>query len=181
MSADQIAVHIQFFADQVQAMPLLIFVFILFFMAVESSFIPFPSEVVMIPAGFLAYRYELLPGCGAWGGLIAAVLCGLAGSMIGAYVNYYLSAWLGRPFLHKYGKYFFLKEQALDRAEEIFRKYGDMVTFICRLLPAIRQLISIPAGLSRMNILRFSLYTGAGAGLWSAILAGIGFYFGKIA
>lgn len=181
MSADQIASHIQFFADQVQTMPLLIFVFIIFFMAVESSFIPFPSEVVMIPAGFLAYRYELIPGFGAWGGLLVCILCGLAGSLIGAYVNYYLSAWLGRPFLYKYGKYFFLKEKDLNRAEEIFRKYGDMVTFICRLLPAIRQLISIPAGLSRMNFWRFSFYTGLGAGLWSTVLAGVGFYFGKIA
>ena len=181
MSTEMIASHIQMFADYVQTQPLLIFLFIIFFMAVESSFIPFPSEVVMIPAGFLAYRYELVPGCGHWGSLLIAILCGLVGSMIGAYVNYYLSAWLGRPFLHKYGKYFFLKEEALDRAEEIFRKYGDVVTFVCRLLPAIRQLISIPAGLSRMNVLRFSIFTALGAGFWTAILAGIGFYFGKIA
>ena len=155
------------------------FFLIFFFMAVESSFIPFPSEVVMIPAGFLAYRCGLtfeMP----WVDFTAAVVIGLAGSMAGAYVNYYLAAWLGRPFLHKYGKYFFLKEAALDRAEEIFREYGEIVTFVCRLLPAIRQLISIPAGLARMNIARFTLFTALGAGIWTAILSAVGYYFGYL-
>lgn len=156
------------------------FILIFIFMTVESSFIPFPSEVIMIPAGFLAYRSMLsthIPQLD----LLLAVAVGLAGSMLGAYINYALSVWLGRPFLHKYGKYFFLKEQHLDRAEEIFRKYGDLATFVCRLLPAIRQLISIPAGLSRMNLGRFSLFTALGAGIWTAILALIGWYFGHLA
>ena len=156
------------------------FILIFVFMAVESSFIPFPSEVVMIPAGFLAYR-GLLSTHLPWLDLVLAVVIGLAGSMLGAYINYFLSAWLGRPFLHKYGKYFFLKEQHLDRAEEIFRKYGDLATFVCRLLPAIRQLISIPAGLSRMSLGRFSFFTALGAGIWTAILALIGWYFGHLA
>ncbi len=155
-------------------------VLIFIFMAVESSFIPFPSEVVMIPAGFLAYRHGLTSGVPLLD-LVLAIVVGLAGSMAGAYVNYYLSAWLGRPFLHKYGKYFFLKEAALDRAEEVFREYGEVATFVCRLLPAIRQLISIPAGLAKMSFWRFSLFTALGAGLWTTVLALIGWYFAHFA
>ena len=146
------------------------FILIFVFMTVESSFIPFPSEVVMIPAGFLAYR-GLLSTHIPWLDLVLSIVIGLAGAMAGAYINYGLSVWLGRPFLHKYGKYFFLKEQHLDRAEEIFRKYGDLATFVCRLLPAIRQLISIPAGLSRMNLGRFSFFTALGAGIWFALVS----------
>ena len=155
---------------------LLIFVF----MTIESSFIPFPSEVVMIPAGFLAFRGGLTTGIG-WLDMIFAIAAGLAGSLAGAYVNYYLSVWLGRPFLYKYGKYFFLKEAALNRAEEIFREYGELATFVCRLLPAIRQIISIPAGLSKMDIRRFSLFTALGAGIWTAVLAFIGWYLASLA
>lgn len=180
MSVETIAAHIESFAQYAGSAPLLILLFVMIFMAIESSFIPFPSEVVMIPAGFLLYRYALPTGNHVADFLIV-VACGLAGSMIGAYVNYYLSAWLGRPFLYRYGKYFFLSKPSLERAEEIFRQYGDIVTFVCRLLPAIRQLISIPAGLSRMNIRRFSFFTALGAGIWSAILTGIGCFFGHSA
>lgn len=179
MSADLIANYIETFASYSQAYPLLFCLFILVFMAIESSFIPFPSEVVMIPAGFLAARYHMLTDSHLLD-LCIVIAIGLTGSMIGAFVNYWLSSWLGRPFLHKYGKYFFLKEEALNRAEEIFREYGEMVTFVCRLLPAIRQLISIPAGLSKMGIGRFALFTALGAGIWTAILAGIGYYFGYL-
>ena len=177
---EAIANHIEYFANFAHTAPLLFFFFIFLFMAIESSFIPFPSEVVMIPAGFLAYR-GLLSTHIPWLDLVLSIVIGLAGAMAGAYINYGLSVWLGRPFLHKYGKYFFLKEQHLDRAEEIFRKYGDLATFVCRLLPAIRQLISIPAGLSRMNLARFSFFTALGAGIWTAILALIGWYFGHLA
>ena len=156
------------------------FVLIFVFMTIESSFIPFPSEVVMIPAGFLACRGGLTTGI-PWLDMILAIVCGLAGSMAGAYINYYLAAWLGRPFLHRYGKYFFLKEAALDRAEEVFREYGELATFVCRLLPAIRQIISIPAGLSRMDIKRFSFFTALGAGLWTIVLALLGWYFATLA
>jgi membrane protein DedA with SNARE-associated domain len=158
----------------------MILFFILLFMTIESSFIPFPSEVVMIPAGFLVFRYSLFTGIHSLD-LIIIIIAGLAGSMLGAYINYYLFSWVGRPFLHKYGKYFFLKEEALDRAEEIFRRYGNVATFVCRLLPAIRQLISIPAGLSGMKLAPFSFYTALGAGIWTAILAGVGWYFGHLA
>ena len=156
------------------------FVLIFVFMAVESSFIPFPSEAVMIPAGFLAFRGALSTGI-PWLDLVLSIVIGVAGSLAGAYVNYYLSLRLGRPFLHRYGKYFFLKEAALDRAEEIFREYGDLATLVCRMLPAIRQLISIPAGLSRMDFRRFSFFTGLGAGIWVTVLALLGWYFAHAA
>lgn len=153
------------------------FVIIFLLMAIESSFIPFPSEVVMIPAGFLAYRGELTTG-NAILDMFLAFVSGTAGSILGAYVNYYLGLKLGRPFLHKYGKYFFLKEQALDRAEEVFREHGDITTFVCRLIPAIRQLISIPAGLAKMNFKRFTFFTALGAGIWGLMLLFIGYGFG---
>jgi membrane protein DedA with SNARE-associated domain len=153
------------------------YIVIVLLMAIESSFIPFPSEVVMIPAGFLAARGELTCGI-PWLDCLLAIVIGLAGSMGGAYFNYYLAQWLGEPFLRKYGKYFFISPATLDRAEEIFRKYGDVATFVCRLLPAIRQLISLPAGLAKMDIRRFSFFTALGAGLWTAVLTGIGYYLG---
>jgi membrane protein DedA with SNARE-associated domain len=133
----------------------------------------------MISAGFLAYRGELTFHSPCLD-LIVAVFCGICGSMAGAYINYYLSYKLGRPVLYKYGKYFFLKPNMLERAEEVFRQYGELATFVCRLLPAIRQLISIPAGLSRMNLFRFSFFTALGAGIWTVILAAAGWYCGKV-
>jgi membrane protein DedA with SNARE-associated domain len=155
------------------------FVLVFVLMAIESSFIPFPSEVTMIPAGFLAYRGELTFGNPLTDSM-AVILCGLAGSLAGAFLNYYLALFLGRPFLYRYGKYFFVKSQILTRAEEIFLEYGEITTFVCRLLPGIRQLISLPAGISRMSIVRFSTFTALGAGIWSAILVGIGYYLGSL-
>ncbi|GJQ60382.1 MAG: DedA family protein [Candidatus Scalindua sp. AMX11] len=156
------------------------FLFVFVFMAVESSFIPFPSEVVMIPGGFLAYRHELFFASPVTDSLIVLV-CGTAGSLLGAAINYFLSLKLGRPFLYRYGRYFFLSPPTIARSEEIFNKYGDITTFVCRLLPAIRQLISIPAGLAQMPLLRFTFFTLLGAGIWSAILVLIGYYFASIA
>ena len=155
------------------------FLIVFVLMAVESSFIPLPSEVTMIPAGFLAFRGELTFGIPQID-FAAVVMCGLAGSLVGAFINYYLALILGRPFLYRYGKYFFIKPHMLSRSEDIFRKYGDLTTFVCRLLPAIRQLISLPAGLSRMSIIRFSVFTGLGAGIWSVILVGVGYYLGSL-
>ena len=152
--------------------------FIFVFMAIESSFIPFPSEVVMIPAGFLAARGEL----GLGGPLAAAaisVAVGVAGSLAGAYVNYFLALWVGKPFLERHGKWFFLKPEALDRACEVFNRYGAATTFVCRMIPAIRQLISIPAGIARMPLGSFTLFTALGAGIWTAILAATGFAIGR--
>jgi membrane protein DedA with SNARE-associated domain len=148
-------------------------------MAIESSFLPLPSEAVLIPAGFMAFRGELTFGS-AIPDMAVVVLCGMVGSVVGAYFNYFLSLWLGRPILHRFGKYFFLSEKHLNRAEEIFREYGDITTFVCRLLPAIRHLISIPAGLSKMPLGRFTFFTALGAGIWSAILTGVGYYLGSL-
>ncbi len=167
---EEIASHIADFAAYAKYWGLLL---IFIFMAIESSFIPFPSEVVMIPAGFLAARGEMLTG-NMYVDCLLAVIAGLLGSLAGAYVNYFLAVSAGRKFLYAYGKYFFLSPETLQRSEEIFRKYGDMATFVCRLLPAIRQLISIPAGLAKMDFRRFSFFTGLGAGLWIIILTAIG-------
>lgn len=169
--------NLEFFAEIAKVWgPLLIF----FFMAVESSFVPFPSEVVMIPAGFLAARGELFPEAPLQATALA-VVCGIVGSLIGAYVNYFIGLKLGRPLLYRYSRWFFLTPKKLERAEEIFREYGEVTTFVCRLLPVIRQLISIPAGLARMDFKRFSFFTGLGAGIWVAILTAIGFHFGSVA
>ena len=174
---DMLASHL----DQIAVYaPVWGFALVFFFMAVESSFIPFPSEIVMIPAGFMAARGELAFHS-AYLDLIVAVLAGLAGSLAGAFVNYFLSAWLGEPFLRKHGKWFFLKPAALDRAIELFNRHGNLATFVCRLLPAIRQLISIPAGIAKMPLGAFSFFTALGAGVWTAILALIGFCLGRTA
>jgi membrane protein DedA with SNARE-associated domain len=163
----------------VAAAPTWGFVLIFVFMAIESSFIPFPSEVVMIPAGFLAARGELGP-FSPWIGVVLSVIVGTLGSLLGAYVNYYLALWAGKPFLEKYGKYFFIKKEALDKSCAVFNRYGGATTFICRLIPGIRQLISIPAGLARMNIAKFALYTAIGAGAWNCVLAGLGWYLESV-
>ena len=154
------------------------FLLIFGFMTVESSFVPFPSEVVMIPAGFIAARGGLTLGSPVPDAAIA-VAAGVAGSLLGAYINYFLSRWAGAPFLERYGRYFFLPPAKLRRAEEIFNRYGAGATFVCRLLPAIRQLISIPAGCSRMPLASFTLWTGLGAGIWVTILTAIGFTIGS--
>ena len=156
----------------------LLFIFV--FMAIESSFIPFPSEVVMIPAGFLAARGEMgigSPLVAVW----VSIAVGVLGSLAGAFVNYYLALWVGKPFLEKYGKWFFLKPAALERACEVFNRYGAATTFVCRMVPAIRQLISIPAGIAKMPLGSFALFTGLGAGVWTAILAFVGYGLGKTA
>ena len=174
---DQLAAHL----DTVAALaPLWGYALIFFFMAVESSFIPFPSEIVMIPAGFLAARGELTLHA-PHPDLVLACLVGLLGSLAGAFFNYWLSAKLGEPVLRKYGKWFFVKPEALDRACEVFNRYGAATTFVCRLVPVIRQLISIPAGLARMPLGRFAFFTGLGAGIWTVVLALVGFGLGRTA
>jgi membrane protein DedA with SNARE-associated domain len=155
------------------------FVLIFVLMAIESSVIPLPSEVVLIPAGFLVHRHALTFGDPVMD-FIAAVLCGMFGSLAGAYANYFVSLFVGRPFILRYGKYFFVKPHVFTRAEEIFLEYGDISTFAGRLLPVIRHLISIPAGISRMPLLKFSFYTVIGAGIWSSILLWIGYYLGTL-
>ncbi|MCF6330330.1 MAG: DedA family protein [Sulfurimonas sp.] len=140
-------------------------------MTVESSFIPFPSEIILIPAGYLASEGKM--------NLYLIMASGLGGSMVGAFINYYLALFFGRNFLVKYGKYFFIKESALDKMDNYFNKHGAISTFTGRLIPGIRQLISIPAGLSKMHLGTFSFYTALGAGLWALILVLLGYYIGE--
>ena len=154
--------------------PFLVFLF----MTIESSFVPFPSEIVMIPAGFMAARGEFYPGTHEWYALFIAISCGISGSLLGAYLNYFLSMKFGRPFLYRWGKYVLLSPAKLEQAEGVFRKYGEVTTFVCRLIPVVRQLISIPAGISKMNFFRFSVFTMSGAGIWVMILALLGYWFG---
>ncbi len=139
-------------------------------MALESSFFPFPSEVVMIPAGYLAYKGEM--------NLVLAILSGISGSLIGALFNYWLAVKFGRPFLLRYGKYILFKEHSLQRMEDFFARHGHISTFTGRLIPAVRQYISLPAGLARMNLAVFSFYTSLGAGVWVTILAMLGYTLG---
>lgn len=150
---------------------------VLLLMTVESSFVPFPSEIVMIPAGFMAARGEFVPP-DPTAGLIVAIVMGIAGSLLGAWINYWLSLRLGRPFLYRFGRYVLVSRAAVERAEAAFRRHGEIATFVCRLLPGIRQLISIPAGLSRMHVGRFTFFTGLGAGIWVTILGSVGYTLG---
>ena len=140
-------------------------------MAMESSIIPVPSELVMPPAGYLAYQGKM--------SMTLAILSGTVGSLVGAYANYYASHYLGRPLILKYGKYVLIPPDKFERVEKFFLKHGEISTFIGRLLPVIRHLISIPAGLAGMNHVKFSLYTLLGAGIWCTILTWIGYAIGE--
>ncbi len=139
-------------------------------MAMESSVIPIPSELVMPPAGYLAQQGQM--------NAVIAILCGTAGSLVGAYVNYFAARHLGRPLLLKYGRYVWISEQKFARVESFFLRHGEISTFIGRLLPVVRHLISLPAGLAGMNHLKFSLYTLLGAGIWVTVLTYIGYFIG---
>ncbi|MDD3817886.1 MAG: DedA family protein [Thiovulaceae bacterium] len=140
-------------------------------MSIESSFIPFPSEIVLIPAGYLVSQEQM--------SLWAVMACALGGSLAGAFINYYLALFVGRKFLERWGKYFFIKENALHKMDDYFKKHGPISTFIGRLIPGIRQLISIPAGLAKMDLKLFSLYTALGAGIWALILVLLGYFIGE--
>ncbi len=140
-------------------------------MFLESSFFPFPSEVAMIPAGYLASVGKM--------NLFVAIFTGIAGSLAGALFNYFLALKFGRGFLIRYGKYFFISEETIDKMERFFEEHGHISTFSGRLIPAVRQYISFPAGLSRMNLKEFALYTVLGAGIWTTILALLGYFLGK--
>ena len=139
-------------------------------MAMESSVIPVPSELVMPPAGYLAQQGQMH--------MAIAILCGTAGSLVGAYVNYFAAHYLGRPLLLKYGRYVWITEEKFAKVETYFKNHGEISTFIGRLLPVVRHLISLPAGLANMNHWKFSLYTLAGAGLWVTVLTFIGYFIG---
>ena len=140
-------------------------------MAMESSVIPIPSELVMPPAGYLAQQGEMH--------MLVAILCGTMGSLVGAYVNYFAAHYLGRPLVLKYGKYVWITEEKFGHVETFFHKHGEISTFIGRLLPVVRHLISLPAGLAGMHHWKFSLYTLLGAGIWVTVLTWIGYFIGK--
>ena len=140
-------------------------------MAIESSFIPFPSEIVLIPAGYLAYQGEM--------NIFLILISAVLGSLVGAFVNYFIALYLGRRFILRFGKYFFIKEETLAKLDAFFQNHGHISTFTGRLIPGIRQLISIPAGIARMNKMEFTLYTTLGAGIWSLILILLGYFIGE--
>ncbi len=150
---------------------------VMLLMTIESSFIPFPSEVVVPPAAYM---------CATTGeqNVLLVVLAATAGACLGALINYVLARWLGRPLVYRFansrlGHMCLIDEAKVERAERYFDDHGALGTFVGRLVPAVRQLISIPAGLARMGLGRFMLYTALGAGLWNSILAAMGWYIGR--
>jgi len=140
-------------------------------MMIESSFIPFPSEVVLIPAGYLAQQGEM--------NIVLIFLAALFGSLAGAFINYFGALLIGRQLLMRFGKYIFISNSSMDKMETYFQKHGPISTFTGRLIPGIRQLISIPAGLSKMALLPFTFYTALGAGIWSMVLILLGYILGE--
>lgn len=140
-------------------------------MTLESCFIPFPSEIVMIPAGYLAHKAEL--------NLYLCIFCGVLGSVLGALINYYLCFFLGRALVIKWGKYLGISEAKFAKFESFFNKHGEFSTFICRLIPGIRQYISLPAGLARMKLWLFVIFTALGSFVWVSILVLLGYFIGE--
>ncbi len=145
-------------------------------MAIESSFIPFPSEVVVPPAAYMAATTGEL-------NVFLVVFFATVGAVIGALVNYFLALYLGRPLVYRFaesriGHMCLIDKEKVEKAERYFDEHGAVGTFFGRLVPAVRQLISIPAGLARMGLGRFMFYTMLGAGIWNSILAGMGWYIG---
>lgn len=153
------------------------YLFVFIFMVIESSFIPFPSEVVVPPAAYLAMQKGDL-------NIFMVVLVATAGALVGALINYILSLLIGRPIVYafansRFGHACLIDKEKVENAERYFDKHGAISTFIGRLIPAVRQLISIPAGLARMNIWVFSLFTSLGAMVWNIILATLGWWLAQ--
>ena len=140
-------------------------------MFLESSFFPFPSEVIITPAGYLAFQGKM--------NIYLVIFFGVLGSILGSLLNYYIAYFLGKPFILKYGKYFKLTEERFDKLNAFFLKHGAISTFVGRLIPGVRQYISFPAGLSKLSMPKFIAYTSLGAGLWVTILAIIGYIVGN--
>ncbi|MDD2465678.1 MAG: DedA family protein [Desulfobulbus sp.] len=144
---------------------------IVLLMALESSFFPFPSEVVIPPAAYLAASGNM--------NLSMVILSGTAGSLLGALFNYWLAVQFGLPFLERYGRYLLISPHTLEKSHLFFERHGHISTFIGRLIPGIRQYISLPAGVARMGLATFCGATALGAGIWVMVLAGLGFWFGR--
>lgn len=154
------------------------YLFVFLFMVIESSFIPFPSEVVVPPAAYLACTNA---GAGSDMNVFMVVIVATLGALVGAFINYYLALWIGRPVVYafadsRFGHMLMINKQKVEKAEAYFDKHGAISTFIGRLIPAIRQLISIPAGISRMNVGQFAIFTFLGALVWNAILGALGYW-----
>ena len=144
---------------------------VILLMALESSFVPFPSEVVVPPAGYLASLGQM--------NIFLVILSGIVGSILGSLLNYWIASRFGRDFLLKYSKYFFINTEKFARFEVFFNTHGEITTFVGRLIPVIRQYISFPAGLVRMNLKKFIFYTGLGAAIWCTVLAYVGYFVGN--
>lgn len=146
-------------------------------MTIESSFIPFPSEVVVPPAAYHAASNSEM-------NVVLIVLFATLGAITGALINYFISLWIGKPLVYRFadsklGHMLLLSGEKVNKAEDYFNEHGAVSTFVGRLIPAIRQLISIPAGLSKMNLGRFVAFTALGAGIWNTVLAMLGFVLEK--
>ncbi len=165
-------------ADFFVANPTTVYLLVFGLMIVESSFIPFPSEVIVPPAAYLACTKGDVD-------IFAVVGIATAGAIVGALINYYLSLWIGRPIVYRFansrlGHACLIDEAKVRHAEHYFDEHGAISTFIGRLIPAVRQLISIPAGLARMNVGKFVIFTGLGALTWNIVLASLGYWLGTV-
>ncbi len=160
------------------ATPMMVYLLVFLLMIVESSFIPFPSEVIVPPAAYLACTSDEV-------NVIAVLLIATAGALGGALINYYLSMWIGRPLVYRFadsrfGHALLIDRKKVEKAERYFDDHGAVSTFFGRLIPAVRQLISIPAGISKMNIWKFMLFTTLGAAVWNLVLTGLGYWLGTV-
>ncbi|MDE6718174.1 MAG: DedA family protein [Muribaculaceae bacterium] len=154
------------------------YLFVFIFMVIESSFIPFPSEVIVPPAAYLACTNA---GAGSDMNIFMVVIVATLGALGGAFINYYIALWIGRPVVYRFadsrlGHACLIDRAKVEKAERYFDKHGAISTFVGRLIPAIRQLISIPAGISKMNIATFAVFTSLGALVWNSILAALGYW-----
>ena len=140
-------------------------------MILESALIPIPSEIIMPFSGFLVSKGTFDP--------ISVVLAGTFGNLVGSILTYYLGIKAGRAFILKYGKYILFKKSHLEFTEELFEKYGDKISFFCRLLPAVRTYISLPCGVGKANFVKFSIYTFLGSLIWNSMLTYVGILLGN--